>query len=474
MNDKKDLLIELGTEELPPKALQRLSAAFTLNIQAGIEKANLDFAEVKSYATPRRLAVLITGLQVSQQSREVTRRGPAIAAAYGEDGCATKAAEGFARSCGVAVEQLDKLETDKGAWLVFNTVEQGQNTCDLIPDLVRQSISKLPIPKRMKWADLKEEFVRPVHWLVLLFGSDVIDATILNVKSSRETRGHRFHHPETIHLADPAAYVPLLQAEGHVIADFSQRRETIRAMVMESAAGIDGTAEIDNDLLDEVTGLVEWPVAVVGNFDDKYLDVPTEALVSAMKGHQKYFPVLDKKGRLMPSFITIANIESRAQENVRKGNERVIRPRLADAMFFWEQDKKCSLFHRVDQLKSVVFQQKLGTLFDKSERIAGLAIEVAAKLDADEQLAARAAHLCKCDLLTEMVGEFPELQGIMGSYYARNDNEPEEIAIAIDEHHMPRFAGDKVPQSVTGQCIAIADKLDSLVGIFGIGQTFRY
>ena len=470
MSNKKDLLIEFGTEELPPKALKKLSDAFTGNIQAGLEKAKLDFTEINGYATPRRLAVVVTELQVSQEAREVTRRGPAITAAYGEDGCATKAAEGFAQSCGVAVEQLDKLETDKGAWLVFNSVEQGQETSELIPDIIRQALNKLPIPKRMKWADLKEEFVRPVHWLVLLFGKDVIDATILNVKSCRETRGHRFHHPGTIHLADPAAYVPLLQAEGHVIADFNQRRDTIRAMVMEVAAGIDGNAEIDNDLLDEVTGLVEWPVAVVGNFDDKFLDVPTEALVSAMKGHQKYFPVLDKKGKLMPCFITIANIESSAQENVRKGNERVIRPRLADAMFFWEQDKNHSLFDRVDQLNTVIFQQKLGTLYEKSERIAGLAIEIASDLNADEQMASRAAHLCKCDLMTNMVGEFPELQGIMGRYYARNDNEPDEIAIAIDEHHMPRFAGDKLPQTATGQSVAIADKLDSLVGIFGIGQ----
>lgn len=470
MSDVKDLLIELGTEELPPKALKKLSDAFAAGVRSGLEKADLAFEDIHAYASPRRLAVLVKSLQFAQQTREVTRRGPALTAAYGDDGCPSKAAQGFARSCGVEVEQLETLETDKGAWLVFNSVQQGQQTSELVPDIVRQSINRLPIPRRMRWGDLKEEFVRPVHWLVLLFGNDIIKTTILNVPAGRETRGHRFHHPGKLHLADPASYVPLLQSEGHVIVDFDARREAIRAQVLEAAASVNGIAEIDDDLLNEVTSMVEWPVAVVGNFDKQFLEVPSEALVSAMKGHQKYFPLLDKNSKLMPSFITISNIESRAIEYVRKGNERVIRPRLADAMFFWNQDKKQSLFERVDKLKDVVFQQKLGSLYDKSQRIAGLAMQIAADLDSNKQLAERASLLCKCDLMTEMVGEFPELQGIMGSYYARHDNEPDDIATAINEHHMPRFAGDILPQTPTGQAVAIADKLDSLVGIFGIGQ----
>ena len=470
MSDKQDLLVELGTEELPPKALKRLSDAFASGIKTGLEKAALNFSEVKPYASPRRLAVVVEALDVKQASKDVARRGPALTAAFGDDGCPTQAAEGFARSCGVSVEALDRLETDKGAWLVFNSTAQGCQTGELIPDIVSNALRKLPIPKRMRWSDLSAEFVRPVHWLVLLFGDDIIKTEILNVQAGRETRGHRFHFPGNMFLADPASYVPLLQTEGHVLVDYENRREAIRAQVLEAAASVNGQAVIDDDLLDEVTGMVEWPVAFVGKFDKEFLQVPSEAIVSAMEGHQKYFPVVDKHAELMPCFIAVSNIESHDPEQVRIGNERVIRPRLSDAVFFWEQDKKQSLSNRVDALKDIVFQQKLGSLFDKSKRIAGLAMTMATDLNADKQMTERAAILAKCDLVTEMVGEFPDLQGIMGRYYAQHDKEPDEVATAIYEHYMPRFAGDELPETPVGQAVAIADKLDTLVGIFGIGQ----
>ncbi|NOX43545.1 MAG: glycine--tRNA ligase subunit beta [Gammaproteobacteria bacterium] len=470
MSDKKDLLVELGTEELPPKALMRLSDAFASGIKAGLEKANLSFGEVKQYASPRRLAVIVNQLDITQSSKEVVRRGPALTAAFGDDGCPTPAAEGFARSCGVSVDALDRMETDKGSWLIFNSTETGLSAPELMPDIVENALNKLPIPKRMRWSDLSVEFVRPAHWLVMLFGEDVINADILNVKAGRETFGHRFHHPGALHIADAAAYAPLLQTEGHVIADFDIRRQAIRAQILEAAASVNGQAVVDTALLDEVTGMVEWPVAILGKFDAEFLTVPPEALISVMKGHQKYFPVIDSKGGLMPCFITIANIESSDPDQVRRGNERVIRPRLADAVFFWQKDAKHTLASRLDKLKDVVYQKQLGTLFDKSQRIAGLAMVIATKLGADKQLAERASILSKCDLLSEMVGEFPELQGVIGSYYAKQDGEPDEISIAINEHHMPRFAGDALPATATGQAVAIADKLDTLVGIFGIGQ----
>ncbi|MCK5093033.1 MAG: glycine--tRNA ligase subunit beta [Gammaproteobacteria bacterium] len=469
--EKRDLLIEIGTEELPPKALRHLSDAFNKGIREGLDKAGLTYSELKGFATPRRLAVLIKSLDAAQHSKEIERKGPSLTAAFDDEGCPTKAAQGFARSCGLEnVEDLDKIETDKGSWLVFRIKEEGKPTSELVPGILQMSLDKLPIPKRMRWSDLDVQFVRPVHWAVILFGDEVIDAEVLSVKSGRETRGHRFHHPENIYIGEPAAYEPVLETQGHVVADFDDRREAIRGQVMEIAATVKGNAVIDDDLLDEVTSMVEWPVAVLGNFEERFLDVPSEALVSAMKGHQKYFHVVDKNGKLMPHFITISNVDSSDIAVVRAGNERVIRPRLSDAAFFWNQDRKKTLAERTESLKTVVFQNKLGTLYDKVVRISTLAAYIAKQLNGDEQMAQRAAHLCKCDLMTEMVGEFPDLQGVMGRYYAVNDGEPEEIAAAIDEHYMPRFAGDKLPTTVTAQAVSIAEKLDTLVGIFGIGQ----
>lgn len=466
----RDLLIEIGTEELPPKALSRLSQAFHDGVQEGLARADLSHAGIKTYATPRRLALLVTALQDGQSDKQVERRGPALTSAFDDEGCPTQAAKGFARSCGVEVEDLEKQETDKGSWLVFRMQQRGESTQQLVPDIVREALDRLPIPKRMRWGSLKEQFVRPVHWVILLFGDEVIPANILSVEAQRETRGHRFHHPDSIYIGEPAAYAPLLESQGHVIADFADRREAIRGQVLEIARSVQGTAVIDDDLLDEVTSMVEWPVAVLGNFEQRFLQVPAEALVSAMKNHQKYFHVVDAQGKLLPHFITVSNIESHDPDKVREGNERVIRPRLSDAEFFWNQDRRQPLANHLETLRNVVFQNKLGSLYDKTQRTRDLAVAIAMALSADTNLAGRAAELCKCDLMSSMVGEFPELQGIMGRYYALHDGEASEVATAIDEHYMPRFSGDALPATPAGQCTALADKLDTLVGIFGIGQ----
>lgn len=470
-NMTKDLLIEIGTEELPPTALNKLSTAFYNGVKEGLEKADLSFTEIKKFAAPRRLALVISDLQVKQKDKDIEKRGPAIAAAFDEDGCPSKAAEGFARSCGVTVEELDKLETDKGAWLNFKSTQKGQKTRDLIAEIVQTSLDKLPIPKRMRWADLDAQFVRPVHWLILLFGNDVIDAEILSVKSGRETFGHRFHHPESITIPSPSEYEMLLETHGKVIADFDRRKEAVRGQVNEIALSKNGKAMIDEDLLEEVSAMVEWPVAVMGNFEKRFLDVPQETLILTMKTNQKYFYVVDKKGALLPHFITVSNIESKDVSKVQEGNERVIRPRFADAEFFWSQDKKSKLIDRKEQLGTVVFQKQLGTLLDKTNRVSKLASAIAAQLGGDKKLASRAAELCKCDLISEMVGEFPSLQGIMGRYYANHDGENAEVAASLEEYYKPKFSGDTLPQSITSQSLAIADRLDTLVGIFAIGQT---
>ena len=470
MSESRDLLIEIGTEELPPKALPRLRDAFAQGVTSGLEQAGLRHAGIQAFASPRRLALLISALPVAQADREQQRRGPALTAAFDDEGCPTKAAEGFARSCGTTVDQLQRLETDKGAWLAYTVRQTGQASASLIPDIIHQALQRLPIPKRMRWGSSEVEFVRPVHWVVLLFGDEVIETEILGVPAGRETRGHRFHHPQPLYVGEPAAYAPLLETEGFVVADFAARREAIRAQVLEAARSVDGRAVLDEALLDEVTALVEWPVALAGSFEDGFLEVPAEALISSMQDHQKYFPVLDEQGALKPHFITIANLVSQDIDQVRAGNERVIRPRLADADFFWNQDRKQPLAARRDKLGEMVFQQQLGSLLDKQERVGQVAAHIAGLLDGDTGFASRAAALAKCDLLTSMVYEFPELQGIMGRYYALHDGEPEEVAAALDEQYLPRFAGDRLPQTRTGQALALADRLDTLVGIFAIGQ----
>jgi len=470
MSDVRDLLIELGTEELPPKALKKLIQAFEASIKQGLEKAELGFDAIRSFAAPRRMAVVVDGLQVSQQDRMIERRGPAVASAFDEEGNPTKAVQGFARSCGVQPEDLDTVETEKGAWLVFKKQQTGAQAESLIPDILEQALNDLPIPKRMRWSDLPGEFVRPVHWLVLLFGDEVIPVDLLGVSSGRNSRGHRFHHPEEIRIESAQSYTPQLETEGRVVVDLTARREAIRGQVLELATTLGGEAVLNEELLDEVTGLVEWPVALSGSYDKRFLELPAEALISSMEEHQKYFAVRDAAGDLLPYFITICNIESKDPAQVVAGNERVILPRLSDSAFFWETDRKRPLAARQDQLKTIVFQHKLGSVFDKSARVAQLAAAIATEIDGDAVLAERAALLAKCDLVTEMVGEFPDLQGIMGRYYARLDGEHDDVAEALDEQYLPRFAGDALPQGKIGQALSLAEKLDTLVGLFGIGQ----
>ncbi|MBT8126297.1 MAG: glycine--tRNA ligase subunit beta [Gammaproteobacteria bacterium] len=470
MTEQKDLLIEIGTEELPPKALQRLSTAFTTGIVEGLKASALNIGDVRPFATPRRLAVLISDVPSAQPDREIERKGPSLQAAYNADGKPTKAAEGFARSCGVTVAELQQQQTDKGSWLLFRASEQGQMIDQLLPDIVDQSLAKLPIPKRMRWGDSDVEFVRPVHWAVMLHGENVITARILGVVSSNKTRGHRFHANKEIALSCASDYEEKLQSDGYVIADLAQRKQLIHDQVVEAAQQVGGVAVTDEDLLAEVTALNEWPVAVAGEFEKAYLSVPSEALIKTMQDNQKYFPVIDSDNQLMNYFITISNIDSTSPETVKAGNERVIRPRLADAKFFWEHDCKQTLESYAKALDEVVFQEKLGSIADKVKRVEALAVIIAQQLDADVAQARRAAQLSKCDLMTAMVGEFASLQGIMGKRYAQVGGEVEEVAIALDEQYMPRGASDTTPATTTGQILAISDKLDTLVGIFAIGQ----
>ncbi len=466
----RDLLIEIGTEELPPKALLALAQSFQKGIQNGLAKAELQSGAIQHYATPRRLALLVRDVPIQQPDRRQERRGPALKSAYDQNGNPTKAALGFARSCGLQVSDLQTIETDKGTWLAHISVQPGVSTAELVPGLVETALANLPIPKRMRWADRNDEFVRPVHWLVLLFGTEVIPATIMGIHAGRETRGHRFHHPAPIPIDKPSHYADLLETKGRVIVDFEKRREIIRVQTKTEASRIGGQALIKPELLDEVTALVEWPVTVMGEFQNHFLQVPAEALITTMQDNQKYFPVVDAEHRLQPYFITISNIESRDPAQVKAGNERVIRPRFSDAEFFWNKDRKTPLKTYREALKSVVFQQQLGSVYDKSERVATLAQHIAELCDLNPDWAKQAAQLAKCDLLTNMVQEFPELQGIMGRYYATHDGEVEEVAQAQEEQYHPRFAGDQLPQSTTGQVIALADRLDTLMGIWAIGQ----
>ena len=467
----QDFLVELGTEELPPKALKPLSDAFAQGIRTGLEDAGIAFDKVEAFAAPRRLAVRVRKLEDAQPDKPVEKRGPAVKAAFDDSGNPTKALNGFASSLGVTPEQLDTLETDKGAWVVYRTVEQGKPTAELLPQLVEQALAGLPIPKRMRWGAHRTEFVRPVHWLVFMYGNTVIDAPIMGLKPGNTTRGHRFHCPRSLIVPTPNDYEIVLRQEGYVIADFAERREVIRRGVEDIAEKeASGRAVIDEDLLDEVTALNEWPVPLLGGFEERFLEVPAEALISSMKEHQKYFHVVDPGGKMLPVFITLANLESKDPAQVVAGNEKVIRPRLADAAFFYETDRKTRLEDRVEQLKPIVFQEKLGSIHDKSVRVAALAGKIAEAIGSDPVLAERAAMLGKTDLVTEMVLEFTDLQGIMGQYYAANDGEHEDVAKALNEQYMPRFAGDDLPSTLTGCAVAIADRLDSLVGLFGINQ----
>jgi glycyl-tRNA synthetase beta chain len=467
---KRDFLLEIGTEELPPKSLFKLAAALSDEIVKGLNAAGVGHGGAEWFATPRRLAVRIAAVADAQPDQQIRRQGPAVANAFDAAGQPTKAAAGFAASCGVSVEQLEQADGPKGRVLQFVTKKKGEPTPALLPGIVTAALNALPIAKRMRWGAGEQEFVRPVHWVVLLFGASVVDAEILGVRTGKYSRGHRFHAPQAIAIASPAKYRELLLDKGSVIVDVSERRERIRAEVSELAQSIGGRAVIDEALLDEVTALVEWPVPIAGHFDPRYLQLPQEVPIATMQDHQRYFPVRDFEGRLMSSFITVANIRSRDPDKVRDGNERVVRPRLADAAFFWDSDRKERLEARCEALKSVTFQTKLGSLFDKSERISALATRIAGAVGGDVVLARRAAQLGKCDLLSAMVGEFPELQGLMGKYYAQHDGEDAEVCTALEEQYWPRFAGDRLPETHTGIALSIADKIDTIAGIFCIGQ----
>ena len=473
MSETADLLVEIGTEELPPKTLRKLSEAFGAALCDRLEAKILGAHQGTVYATPRRLAVLVPEVPTNQPDRDIERRGPALDAAFDAQGNPTKAAEGFARSCGVEVDHLDRYETADGRWLLFRSTAVGESTLSLLPAIVEEALARIPIARRMRWSNLDVEFVRPVHWITLLYGSDSVEVDIMGVRSGGNTYGHRFHHPQSVALSEPSEYAKTLYGGAHVIAEFAARKEVIRTQVEEAAESIGGHAVIDEALLEENAALVEWPVAVTGSFDVLYLALPDCVLTATMQGHQRYFPITGDDGALMPHFIAISNIESSNPDTVRHGNERVIRPRLADAVFFFEADQKKSLEERRDSLKDVVYQEKLGSVYDKSERVSHLAgiVAIAMGHSPDEvKLARRAGTLFKCDLVTDMVGEFPELQGAMGREYALAGGEDIPVAIAIGESYMPRFAGDTIPSSSIGRALSVADRLDTLMGIFFIGQ----
>jgi len=465
-----DLLFELLTEELPPRTLPALSLALTTGLAKGLDTAGIPHGEVRGFATPRRLAVQVKKLAEHQPDKQVERRGPPLANSFDAQGAPTQAASAFAKNCGVPVAELAQLKTDKGAWLVFRGTERGSATTALLVDIVNQAIAGLPIAKRMRWGARTAEFVRPVHGVVLLYGETLVPAEVLGLQTGRVTLGHRFHAPKPITLKSAVGYESRLR-RAKVVADFEARRELIRLGVAAAAAGTGegATALIESDLLDEVTALVEWPVPIAGRFEQRFLSLPREVVIATVQDHQRYFPVQDADGKLSGWFITVSNIESRDPSKVREGNERVVRPRLSDAAFFWDQDRKISLGEHAARLSGMTFQTKLGTYADKTLRVKALAQSIGGRIGAGP-LVGRAAELAKADLMTAMVGEFPELQGTMGRYYAQAQGEPEELARALEEHYRPRYAGDSLPATKTGQAVALADKIDTLVGIFAIEQ----
>ena len=466
----QNFLVEIGTEELPPKALKTLATSFADNVEAELNQAGLSFDKIEWFAAPRRLAVKVLNLATQQPSKEIEKRGPAVSAAFDAEGKPTKAAEGWARGCGITVEQAERISTDKGEWLVHRAKIEGQPTKNLLNDIVANALAKLPIPKPMRWADKTVQFIRPVHTVTMLLGDELIEGEILGVASARTIRGHRFLGEKEFEIQHADQYPQLLREKGSVVADFNERKAEILAKSQAKATALGGVADIEESLLEEVTSLVEYPNVLAAKFEERFLAVPAEALVYTMKGDQKYFPIYDKNGKLLPHFIFVSNINPEDPTAIIEGNEKVVRPRLTDAEFFFKTDLKQKLVDRLPRLETVLFQQQLGTLKDKTDRIEQLAGEIAKQIGADEVKAKRAGLLSKCDLMTNMVFEFTDTQGVMGMHYARHDGEDEEVAVALNEQYMPRFAGDELPKSLVASAVALADKFDTLTGIFGIGQ----
>ena len=466
----QNFLVEIGTEELPPKALKTLATSFADNVEAELNQEGLSFDKIEWFAAPRRLAVKVLNLATQQPSKEIEKRGPAVSAAFDAEGKPTKAAEGWARGCGITVEQAERIATDKGEWLVHRAKIEGQPTKNLLNDIVANALSKLPIPKPMRWADKTVQFIRPVHTVTMLLGDELIEGEILGVASARTIRGHRFLGEKEFEIQHADQYPQLLREKGSVVADFNKRKAEILAKSQAKATALGGVADIEESLLEEVTSLVEYPNVLAAKFEERFLAVPAEALVYTMKGDQKYFPIYDKEGKLLPHFIFVSNINPEDPTAIIEGNEKVVRPRLTDAEFFFKTDLKQKLVDRLPRLETVLFQQQLGTLKDKTDRIEQLAGEIAKQIGADEAKAKRAGLLSKCDLMTNMVFEFTDTQGVMGMHYARHDGEDEEVAVALNEQYMPRFAGDELPKSLVASAVALADKFDTLTGIFGIGQ----
>ena len=466
----QNFLVEIGTEELPPKALKTLATSFADNVEAELNQAGLSFDKIEWFAAPRRLAVKVLNLATQQPSKEIEKRGPAVSAAFDAEGKPTKAAEGWARGCGITVEQAERIATDKGEWLVHRAKIEGQPTKNLLNGIVANALAKLPIPKPMRWADKTVQFIRPVHTVTMLLGDELIKGEILGVASARTIRGHRFLGEKEFEIQHADQYPQLLREKGSVVADFNERKAEIFAKSQAKATALGGVADIEESLLEEVTSLVEYPNVLAAKFEERFLAVPAEALVYTMKGDQKYFPIYDKDGKLLPHFIFVSNINPEDPTAIIEGNEKVVRPRLTDAEFFFKTDLKQKLVDRLPRLETVLFQQQLGTLKDKTDRIEQLAGEIAKQIGADEAKAKRAGLLSKCDLMTNMVFEFTDTQGVMGMHYARHDGEDEEVAVALNEQYMPRFAGDELPKSLVASAVALADKFDTLTGIFGIGQ----
>ena len=466
----QNFLVEIGTEELPPKALKTLATSFADNVEAELNQAGLSFDKIEWFAAPRRLAVKVLNLVTQQPSKEIEKRGPAVSAAFDAEGKPTKAAEGWARGCGITVDQAERISTDKGEWLVHRAKIEGQPTKNLLNGIVANALAKLPIPKPMRWADKTVQFIRPVHTVTMLLGDELIEGEILGVASARTIRGHRFLGEKEFEIQHADQYPQLLREKGSVVADFNERKAEILAKSQAKATALGGVADIEESLLEEVTSLVEYPNVLAAKFEERFLAVPAEALVYTMKGDQKYFPIYDKEGKLLPHFIFVSNINPEDPTAIIEGNEKVVRPRLTDAEFFFKTDLKQKLVDRLPRLETVLFQQQLGTLKDKTDRIEQLAGEIAKQIGADEAKAKRAGLLSKCDLMTNMVFEFTDTQGVMGMHYARHDGEDEEVAVALNEQYMPRFAGDELPKSLVASAVALADKFDTLTGIFGIGQ----